>query len=45
MRIFAAVSLVLWGCASVPVSSGAQLKPQDEMALMAVVDTLMADTL
>ena len=42
MRIFAAVILVLLGSLSLPVSSGAQLKPQDEMALMAVVDTLMA---
>ena len=40
MRIFAAVSLVLWGCASVPVSSDGQLRLQDEMALLAMVDLL-----
>ena len=40
MRIFAAVILALLGCVSVPVSSSGHLRLQDEMAIMAMVDSI-----
>ena len=44
MRIFAAVVLVLLGCATVPVSSSGHMRLQDEMAIMAIIDSTRVRT-
>ena len=44
MRISAAVVLVLLGCVPAPVSSSGHMRLQDEMAIMAIVDSTRGST-